>query len=111
WVCIRMLRQAGCKLPVEVWHFGSREIDERMERLIARLDVECVNARERMRRAPMRNPLGWELKCYAVLNSKYREVLSLDADNVPIIDPTFLFTTPEYRDTGAIFWPDYRRLG
>ena len=41
------------------------------------------------------------------MHSRFREVLLLDADNVPTIDPTFLFDIPEYRETGAIFWPDW----
>jgi hypothetical protein len=36
--------------------------------------------------------------------------LSLDADNVPVVEPSFLFNTPEFIKTGAIFWPDYGRL-
>ena len=53
---------------------------------------------------------GWELKPYAVMHSRFREVLLLDADNVPVRDPSFLFDRPEYRDTGALFWPDIVRL-
>ncbi len=34
----------------------------------------------------------------------------LDADNVPVTNPEYLFDTPQYRRTGAIFWPDYGRL-
>ncbi|HVK57286.1 MAG TPA: glycosyltransferase family 9 protein, partial [Candidatus Kapabacteria bacterium] len=110
WVCLRMLRQLGCTLPVEVWHFGEEELDRRMAALLAPLNVQCVNARERMKMAPMRNPLGWELKCYSVLYSKFQEVLSLDADNVPIVNPTFLFDTTAFHEKGAIFWPDYGTL-
>jgi hypothetical protein len=36
-----------------------------------------------------------------------RGVLLLDADNVPVRDPTFLFESAPYRATGALFWPDY----
>jgi hypothetical protein len=41
-----------------------------------------------------------------MLHSRFREVLLLDADNMPIADPTYLFDEPEYRRTGAVFWPD-----
>jgi hypothetical protein len=41
-----------------------------------------------------------------VLACRFRQVLLLDADNVPVVDPTFLFQTPELRETGAVFWPD-----
>src|SRR5262249_41696505 len=46
---------------------------------------------------------------YAVLHSSFREVLWLDADDVPVRNPEFLFETPEYREHGAVFWPDYER--
>lgn len=111
WVCIRMLRQHGCGLPVEVWHLGRKEMDRRMEALLAPLGVRCVNARQMMNRHPMRNPLGWELKSYALLHTRFREILFLDSDNVAVRNPEPLFETPEYLRTGAIFWPDYRRLG
>lgn len=110
WVCIRMLRQLGCSLPIEVWHFGRKELDAKMEGLLSQLNVECVDAKRKMRQVPMRNPFGFELKAYSLVHSEFREVLSLDADNVPIVDPTFLFETPEFTETGAIFWPDYGRL-
>jgi alpha 1,2-mannosyltransferase len=37
-------------------------------------------------------------------------VLYLDADNVPVRDPTFLIETPQYAEHGTILWPDYGRL-
>jgi len=35
-------------------------------------------------------------------------VLLVDADNVPTLDPGYLFETPEFAKTGAIFWPDFK---
>ncbi|OWZ03394.1 hypothetical protein PHMEG_00024885, partial [Phytophthora megakarya] len=46
-------------------------------------------------------------KVFAIYNSYFDRILFLDADNVPVRDPSFLFTTPEFKATGAIFWPDY----
>lgn len=31
----------------------------------------------------------------------------LDADNTPVKDPTYIFTAPEFIESGAIFWPDF----
>lgn len=53
----------------------------------------------------------WVLKPWALLNSSFRHVLMLDADSFPVTNPEFLFETPQYRDTGAIFWPDVRPYG
>jgi len=107
WVCINMLRRLNCQLPIQLWHLGRKEFDEAMEALLAPLGVECVDASVIRRQFPARILHGWELKPYAILHSRFREVLFLDADNVPVVNPDFLFETPPYRTTGAMFWPDY----
>jgi hypothetical protein len=107
WVCINMLRKLGCSLPIELWHLGSREMTPRMKSLVAPLNVECVDALEVRKSFPARRLGGWEVKPYAILHSRFREVLLLDADNVPVANPEGLFQSPQFRKTGAIFWPDY----
>ena len=111
WVCIRMLRRLGCRLPIELWHLGKKEVDETMNALLRPYGVECVDAAKLRRRHPARILKGWELKSYAILHCRFREVLFLDADNVPVRDPEFLFDTPQFRETGAVFWPDYHGPG
>ncbi len=110
WVCINMLREHGCQLPIQLWHLGKEEVDEGMAEFLKPLGVECVDALERRQQHPVRRLGGWELKPYALLHSPFEEVMLLDADNVPLVNPEFLFDTPEFRKTGAIFWPDYGRL-
>ena len=107
WVCINMLRRTGCNLPVEFWYLNENEMDEEMRRLLAPLGVKCVDAGKVRKKWPVRRLKGWELKPYAILRSAFREVLLLDADNVPVTNPEYLFETAEYGKTGAIFWPDY----
>jgi ADP-heptose:LPS heptosyltransferase len=106
WVCINELRWWGCRLPIELWHLGPDELDDKMRALVRPLGVVCIDALEVRRRHPARRLGGWELKPYACRHSRFKEVLLLDADNVPVADPTGLFETSEYRKTGAIFWPD-----
>ena len=106
WVCIQMLRRLGCRLPIQIWHLGPEELDDPMRRLIAPLGVECVDAFAIRKKHPCRLLNGWELKPYSMVHSPFREVLLLDADNVPVRDPEFLFNTPQFRQTGALFWPD-----
>jgi ADP-heptose:LPS heptosyltransferase len=107
WVCINMLRQLGCTLPIELWHLGSNEIDSTMRSLVEPLGVTCVDALEVAKKYPVRRLGGWQSKPYAILHSRFREVLFLDADNVPVVDPEFLFNTPQFLKTGALFWPDF----
>ena len=110
WVCVNMLRKHGCNLPVQFWHLGPGEMTDEMRDLVRPLGVECVDAYEIRKLHPARILNGWELKPYAIIHSPFAEVICLDADNVPLIDPESLFETPEYKQTGAIFWPDYGRL-
>ncbi len=106
WVCINMLRKVGCLLPIELWHF-STEMSDLQKTLVSTLNVKCIDATEVRRKKPVRNLGGWELKPYAIIHSSFREVLLLDADNVVVVDPEFLFNTAPYKRVGAIFWPDY----
>lgn len=106
WVLIRLLRELGCTLPIEVWYRGEEEADRQWVELVEPLGVRCVDAFEVRARHPHPRLGGWELKPYAMLHSAFDEVLLLDADNVPVLDPTYLFDEPEYRRYGAIFWPD-----
>jgi ADP-heptose:LPS heptosyltransferase len=110
WVCIRMLRHLGCPLPIELWHFGERELDARMRALVKPLGVECIDAKKKLDEHPARLTHMWALKPYAVVHCRFREVLLLDADNVPVANPEPLFDSPEFRKTGAVFWPDFGRL-
>jgi hypothetical protein len=110
WVCIHLLRQTGCELPIQVWYLGEEEMDAAMRDLLKPLGVECVDGLEVRRRHPVRQLHGWALKPYAILHCPFREVLLLDADNVALRNPEFLFESPPFRKTGAVFWPDFGRL-
>ena len=111
WIAIALLRRRlGCTLPIEVWYLGPEEMGPPMRALLEELDAHPVDALEVAKRHPVERLGGWELKPYAVMHSRFREVLLLDADNVPVQDPAFLFDRPEFRDTGALFWPDIVRL-
>lgn len=46
----------------------------------------------------------YTIKVAALLNSGFEDILFLDADNVAVRDPTYLFDTQEYLDTGAMFF-------
>lgn len=106
WILIKMLRYLGCQLPIEAWCLNDDEYDPEWVKLVEPLGVSCVNAADVLKTCPHRRLRGWELKPYAIKNSRFEEVLFLDADNVPVADPTYLFDIPEYRESGTAFWPD-----
>jgi alpha 1,2-mannosyltransferase len=47
------------------------------------------------------------LKAIAIAYSRFRHVLSLDADNFPAHNPERLLRSGGYVRTGAMFWPDF----
>jgi hypothetical protein len=40
---------------------------------------------------------GWQIKLFSIAHSPFEEVLSFDADNVALADPTPLFDDASYR--------------
>lgn len=111
WVTIGLLRRhLGSTLPIEVWYLGPGELGPPMRGLLAEWGVQPIDAHEVAKRQQVDRLGGWELKPFAVMHSRFREVLLLDADNVAIREPSFLFEHREYVATGAVFWPDIARL-
>lgn len=110
WVNLNILRQHGCRLPVQIWHFGPKEMSLEVKELFKNLNVTFVDIDEIAKIHPMDNLRGWEAKSYSIINSPFKEVLYLDADNVPVRNPEYLFDCREFGSTGALFWPDYGRL-
>ena len=106
WVCVRVLRSLGCTLPIELWYRGPREMTEEMKALLEPYDVDFHDAFAMARQFPVRRLDGYELKPYAIVNSRFAEVLYIDADNVAVRNPEFLFETELYKQTGSLFWPD-----
>jgi len=108
WVLIHQLREVlRCTLPIQVWYAGAAEMDAHMIALLQVLArVEAIDATQVPGYERIRPHPGWALKPFALVNSQFREVLMVDADNLPVVDPEFLFDDPRYVETGAIFWPD-----
>lgn len=111
WVLIRQLRALGCELPIQIWHLGPEEISDSIREYVSNVDnVELVDTRAIAHKYNIKRVGGWESKIYAIMYSPFKEVLFLDSDNVPVKNPEYLFDSPEYLNTGSVFWPDYERL-
>lgn len=50
---------------------------------------------------------GYMLKGFALLQSRFTHCMLFDADSAPVVNPEFLWETPEYRRYGSIFWQDF----
>ncbi|HLW67843.1 MAG TPA: hypothetical protein VKS79_21170 [Gemmataceae bacterium] len=106
YVSARMVRALGCTLPIQIWYLGDGERDQRFEDLLRPLGIECIDAQRHRLDHPYRRLGGYESKFYAVWESPFEEVLLLDADCYPVVDPTPLFDRADYRASGAVYFPD-----
>lgn len=107
WVLIFILRRVHrSALPIQVWHLGRREMSEEMRLLLTEEGVEVVDAETIAARHPARIAGGWPLKPYAIAQSRFREVLYLNSDTVPLVNPERAFEWDAYGDNGLLLWPD-----
>lgn len=107
YVTIRFMRDMGWKLPIEVWYLGRMgEMPEEHKALLRPYGVDFVDGDEIAKTIKCRILNGWELKWYAILQCRFKEILFLDADCYPIVDPTVVFDWPEYKETGSVMWSD-----
>lgn len=111
YVLMRLLRHLGCQLPIELWYRGPSEMPPQMQELVEPLDVQLVDAMEICRQQGVGELQGWAIKPFSMLHSRFRRVLYLDSDNVPVDDPSYLFDAPEFRQFGSLFWTDRHRGG
>ncbi|KAG7377999.1 hypothetical protein PHYPSEUDO_010709 [Phytophthora pseudosyringae] len=109
---IRALRELlDCHLPMELW-FRPQEMRYFPE-AFAQLQKWSSqnNGSIAFREIGEPGVTGFATKVFAIYHSFFDRVLFLDADNVPVRDPTFLFESPEFEETGAVFWPDFWHPG
>ncbi len=101
-----MLRLVGSRLPVEVWMADPNEekngwckqlVDEGM---VCRFLSDYVADMSIFESA-------YQYKSLVLFFSSFAEVLFLDSDNIPLVNPDSVFDSPAYRNTGAVLWPDY----
>ncbi|KAG1697822.1 hypothetical protein DVH05_015776 [Phytophthora capsici] len=104
---VRLLREYGCKLPIEMW-FLEKEMGAAplgYSRILQSLEKDYGPII--MKGITDNLVVGFASKVYALAHSELDQILFLDADNAPVKDPTYLFDTPEFVKFGSVFWPDF----
>ncbi|KAG0741215.1 hypothetical protein G6F57_010583 [Rhizopus arrhizus] len=109
---IKLLRHMHhCDLNIEVWHLSDEKPSALMINELTALGATARDLSYSNLPRPIEHRRDadkqFQIKAAAIINSAFKEVLYLDSDNIPARDPTFLFDTPEYKETGALFWPDF----
>ncbi|KAF8577363.1 glycosyltransferase family 71 protein [Ramaria rubella] len=105
---LRLLRNHhNCTLPAAIFHFPSErpEPDSPLLVELHNLNAKLVEASGRDR-DPTRTK-NYHLKAQSIVECEWAEVIYLDSDNLPAINPELLFDAPNYKRLGVYFTPDY----
>ncbi|KAK4546517.1 hypothetical protein LTR36_001734 [Oleoguttula mirabilis] len=104
-----VLRESGSTLPVEVWRRDEREEKHEWCDEIEAEGMACRRLSDYLDTDILAIQDGKEMKIFTMLFSNFEEIVFIDADNMALQPPELLFDSMEYRETGAVLWPDFRR--
>ncbi|KAF4028818.1 putative Mannosyltransferase [Phytophthora infestans] len=108
---VRALREVlGCRLPIELW-YRPDEMKSIRKSLTPLENLAAIVGGITFHKINGVRAFSYGAKVFAIYHSFLERILFLDADNVPIRDPSFLFESPEFIETGAVFWPDFWHPG
>ncbi|RAL04037.1 alpha-mannosyltransferase [Aspergillus ibericus CBS 121593] len=111
-ISLRMLRQSGSTLPMEVFLANWDEYDGYVcQVVLPSLDAQCVVLSEILDAIPDSKSAieKYQYKVFAMLFSSFEEILFLDADAFALQDPEVLFNSDPFHSKGLVTWPDFWR--
>lgn len=109
---IKQLHRLGCILEIEWYYQGDELFDFQKEEIKKLNNVKLIDANELKMKwfedniGKIGNLKGYIMKPFILLNSNFDEILFIDSDNFPLIDPSYLFDCDEYKNNKNIFWAD-----
>lgn len=110
-VSLHMLRRTGSQLPVEVFLNEWDEYDPYIcEVALPKLNAQCKVLVDMLTADGTESYSGiksFQIKPIAMVFSSFEEVLWLDADCVPLHDPSILLDSQPFTSTGLVTWPDF----
>lgn len=108
-VLCRRLRELGSRLPIQVWHMGSKELPNWARSHFQALDAQPVDIYEVMRAHPVRQMSGWIAKTFAVRHCPWEQAIFIDADCFPELAPEALLDNAQIRAQGSLLFKDVGR--
>ncbi|KAL2855464.1 mannosyltransferase putative-domain-containing protein [Aspergillus pseudoustus] len=108
-ISLRMLRRTGSELPVEVFLGGDEEYEPYVcDVVLPSLNARCVILSRILDTAPKIVEIAkYQYKLFAMLFSSFEEILFLDADSFPLLQPDSLFTNEPFKSRNMVTWPDF----
>lgn len=95
-------------IPIQVFVPYKRNEDQHCNKMqMVFTNVECVYFDQHLSQSAMDSLSGYQYKSLALLMSKFTDTLVLDSDNIPLVQPSTMFNSKEYREHGMVSWPDF----
>lgn len=108
-VAIAQIRESGSKLPIELLVNTEKEYDADLcANLKKTFNAKCVVIEREIGSELLKklNLTKFQLKILGLLVTSFDNVISLDADNMPLKNPDALLTSPAFLKTRFLLWPD-----
>jgi alpha 1,2-mannosyltransferase len=109
-VSLKMLRDTGSKLPVEVFIPTEAEYSvDLCDHVFPILGAKCILMSSTISNKLNFKLKGYQLKSMALMLSSFENILLLDSDNIPVKNPDHIFVNEPFKSTGMVVWPDFWR--
>ena len=102
-----MLQLLGSQLPVELWMLNHTSAKEDWCVELATQGVICRFISDYVQNATEILEFSHQHTAAALLFSSFAEILYLDSDTMPVINPDSIFDLGVFTSTGAVLWPDF----
>lgn len=107
---ISILRSTGSTIPVEVIIPKKSDFDiDLCSVILPTLNGRCKIMEDFLPSSLVDSMKGFQLKNIALLVSSFKNVLYMDADNIPVKNPDFLFANEPFLSSRMVIWPDLWR--
>jgi len=94
------------KLPIEVFYNGKDDLTEEKKKILQAYPNVYLSNIEDYFNNDIIKCRKWAIKPFAMLASRFKEVILIDADAIFIHDPVELFKSKGYQKTGTLFFRD-----
>lgn len=107
---VSLLRLTGSKLPVEVIMPTKGDFDiDLCNSVLPAMNGRCKIMTDFLPQSLVKSLKNFQLKSLALLVSSFKNVLYMDADNLPVRNPDLLFSNEPFVSQHMVVWPDLWR--
>ncbi|ODV95654.1 hypothetical protein PACTADRAFT_50351 [Pachysolen tannophilus NRRL Y-2460] len=110
-ISIQNIKSLGSQLPIEIFIGSEAEYDANFcNNILPKFGtgIQCTLLWEEFGPELISRLVisGFQYKTFALLVSRFQNILFLDSDNYPVTNPDLLFKSKAFMDNGLVFWPD-----